>query len=240
MAGTESSADLFGRRMADLFGRRIDVGSFTLALIGVFAVVGIRLLSVANWDSGVLRAEIAGLSLQGLPALVISIASTDIRDTTILLVSIAAYLYVGAVASPPREQRWAVACAVLLALLSTRANLVHYAKSTFSTIIIGGISLAVIWVLTPLFIRSESFNVSLALVKGAAVLVAFSSAANIATQGAPWVPEEDVVTAQATTRGWVIGENSNSQWLRILTDGKPRKVVLVRIGDVTRRSIVSQ
>jgi len=221
----------------DPFGRRIDVGSFTLALIGVFAVVGIRLLSAVDWNPDLLRAETAGMSFQGLPSLVISIVSTDIRDTTILLASIALYLYIGAIAVPPRTQRWAVAFAVLLTLLLIRGDQAHYAKSTELVILVGGATLGTLWILMVFSAGSDKVDLCFDLAKGAAVLIAFAATANIATQRVPWVPEEDIVTAQTTTRGWVIGENSNSQWLRVLTDSYPRRAVLIRIGDITSRSI---
>src|SRR5664280_1015715 len=188
---------------------RIDVGSFTLALVGLFAVIGVRLLAAADWDYGLLRAEVAGVSFQGLPAVAIGMLYTDRADTIQLLAAVAVFLIAKSIALPPRMQHWAVAVAVLLTAVALNRGLSHYVTSPKLVLLLGGSSIVAVVVLMEFVVAKDGAFWTLAVLQGTAVLIAFVSVGGIAIQRSPWLPREQLVTKQGTVQGWVIGENSN-------------------------------
>jgi hypothetical protein len=106
-------------------GEPINVGSFTLVVIGLIALITIRILAIAGWNYQLARSILSGVSFQDLPALIVGILLTDIHRTTLLLGAISLYFFFGALGQPGM-QRWAVGLAATLAALGLRDIIVVF------------------------------------------------------------------------------------------------------------------
>jgi hypothetical protein len=215
-------------------GEPINVGSFTLVVVGFIALVAVRILAVADWNYPLARSIFSGVSFQDLPALVVGVLFTDVHDTTLLLVAISAYFLFGALGQAGM-QRWAVALAATFAAFGLRNVVVsstNYENAVGSIVALCAIGVVVI---SSIMRFSDSGGLLVPFGQLAAVVAAMIGVVGIATSSAPWQVRESVKTTTEVIPGWVIA--SDTKWLRILTDTHPRRIRLVRVEDIGARTI---
>ena len=215
---------------------QVDVGSFALVIVVFVGVIALRIVAVSDWNFDLAGNLLSGISFTDLPSLIISILFSNRHDMTVLLVAIGAYFYLGSLTSPLKLQRLAVSLAVLIAVLALNERFVVHGRVPgywVTGFVILGVVIALV---ASILAYDDGFVVILAVARAAAVVATFVGSVAIATSNAPWVPRECLYTASGgPATGWVVGENLNSQWLRVLTDTMPRSLRLVRISDVSIR-----
>jgi hypothetical protein len=215
-------------------GEPINVGSFTLVVVGLVALVAVRILAVADWDYPLARSIFSGVSFQDLPSLVVGVLFTDIHDTTLLLAAISAYFLFGALGQTGM-QRWAVALAAAFAAFGLRDVIVSSSNYKEAVGWIVALSAIGVVVVSSVMRVTESGGLVVPLGQLAAVTAAMIGAVGIATSSAPWQVRESITTTTEVIPGWVIA--SDTSWLRVLTDAQPRRVRLVRVDDIEARTI---
>lgn len=219
-------------------GHPIDAGSLTLVVVGLLALVSVRVVAIAHWDYGLARSILSGVSFQDLPALVVGVLFSNIHATTLLLAAVAAYFFVGSLTHGGAMARWAVALAVLFALFGVRNIFVsHEARDAIIGMIVVSTAGFVFVVAEVIAVIGGSGYV-VPLGQLAAVVMAMIASVAIATDTTPWKPRERLVVKNELVPGWVVGESQDSQWLRVLTDEQPRALRLIRISEVSDRALI--